>query len=152
MRIISPQTMTNRRKCARGYTCDVKQYIHISSHILINVLYIRTVPGYVTLYITLWCIYAHNYLWGDTGAIDVLYIDNEMNGYWAGDNLGLWNEFCLEPWCRIDYSTYWSAVQHANTVLRKQPAIYSQMRHKAIHMGPSFILSWRISYIARKNI
>ena len=40
--------------------------------------------------------------------------------YKAGDNLGYWDEFWCEscPRCRIDYSTFWSAVQHATIVLR----------------------------------
>ena len=38
--------------------------------------------------------------------------------YWAGDNLGAWNEFCYEscPWCRFDHSTCWLVVQRATTV------------------------------------
>ena len=40
--------------------------------------------------------------------------------YWAGDNLGERDEFCYEscPWCRLDRMTWWSAVQHATTLLR----------------------------------
>ena len=43
--------------------------------------------------------------------------------YWAGDNLGEWDEFCYEswPWCRIDRSTFWPAVQRATTVKRIPP-------------------------------
>ena len=50
--------------------------------------------------------------------------------YWAGDNLGKWDEFCDESclWCRNDRSTCWPAVQHATTVLRTPPTKY--MKYK----------------------
>ena len=43
--------------------------------------------------------------------------------YWAGKNLGKWDEFCFEscPWYRIDLSTCWPAVQRATTVPRMPP-------------------------------
>ena len=43
--------------------------------------------------------------------------------YCAGDNLGEYDEFCYEscPWCRIDRSTFWPAVQRATTVPRTPP-------------------------------
>ena len=36
--------------------------------------------------------------------------------YWAGDNLGKWDEFCFEscPWRRINRSTWWPVVQCNN--------------------------------------
>ena len=40
--------------------------------------------------------------------------------YWAGDNLGEWDESCYEacPWCRINRSICWPAVQRTTTVPR----------------------------------
>ena len=50
--------------------------------------------------------------------------------YWAGDNLGEWDEFCYEPcpWCRIKRSTCWSAVHRATTVPRMLPGIPMRTR------------------------
>ena len=43
--------------------------------------------------------------------------------YWAGDNLGEWDESCYEscPWCRIDHSTCWPVVQRATNVPQMPP-------------------------------
>ena len=39
--------------------------------------------------------------------------------YWAGVKLGKWDEFCHEtcPRCKIDQTTYWSAVKRSTTIL-----------------------------------
>ena len=44
---------------------------------------------------------------------------------WARDYLGKWDEFCYEscPWCRIDRSTCWFAVQSTTTVPWMLPGI-----------------------------
>ena len=51
--------------------------------------------------------------------ICVLGHDSALRLYWAGDNLGLWDECCYEscPCGRIDRSTYWPGVQRATTEL-----------------------------------
>ena len=67
----------------------------------------------------------------------VVMMQNQMNGvlghdstlvrlYWAGTNLGEWDKLCYEsrPWCRVDRSTCWPAVQHATTVPRMPPKLF----------------------------
>ena len=53
----------------------------------------------------------------------VLGHDSALRLYLTGDNLGECDEFCNEscPWCRIDRSTCWPAVQRA-TMPRIPPA------------------------------
>ena len=59
--------------------------------------------------------------------------------YWAWDNLGYWNLICYEscPWCRIDRSTCWSAVQHATNVpCTLVPAVNLQITGCTIPLHP----------------
>ena len=80
--------------------------------------------------------------------IGVLGHESALQGYrpyWAGDKLG-WDEFCDEtcPWCGIDRSTCWPAVQRASTEVRTPPT--NQLIHMlGLHLlRPIFakILRW----------
>ena len=52
--------------------------------------------------------------------------------YWAGVNLGEWDEFCYGscPWCRIDRVTCCPAVQRATTVPWMPPQITLKQEQK----------------------
>ena len=67
--------------------------------------------------------------------------------YWAGDNLGKWDEFCHEscPWHRIDRSTCWPAVLCATTVPQMPPLIVKGVVHQ-MHMAAGW------SYITREAV
>ena len=69
--------------------------------------------------------------------------------YWAGDNLGKWDEFWYEtcPRCMINHSTCWSAVQWTTTVPRLPLSFMQRLLHQCLQYHCYCLLYiWDIGY------